>query len=120
MDWSWAPRASCGSSYDRCPNASHVLWAVCCVVVWSGDVRKIIIFNKNNVFKALVQMGSIDSAVNAKLLLEGKDMFQGCCHLRIGFSSLQDLRVQQNGPRARVSSTHTHATQQEQRFVVSA
>jgi len=33
--------------------------------------------------------------------LEGKDMFQGCCHLRIGFSKLTDLSVKQNGPRMR-------------------
>jgi len=34
-------------------------------------------------------------------LLEGKDMFQGCCHVRIGFSKLTDLKVKQNGPRSR-------------------
>jgi len=33
------------------------------------------------------------------LFLEGKDMFQGCCTLRIGFSKLQDLSVKQNGSR---------------------
>jgi hnRNP-L/PTB/hephaestus splicing factor len=66
-----------------------------------GDVLKIVTFVKENSFKALVQMGSIDQALNAKLLLEGKDMFQGCCHLRIGFSKLSDLSVKQNGPRSR-------------------
>jgi len=28
-------------------------------------------------------------------------MFQGCCHLRIGFSKLKDLTVKSNGPRMR-------------------
>lgn len=35
------------------------------------------------------------------LYLLGKDIFQGCCHLRIGFSTLQELNVKQNGPTAR-------------------
>jgi len=66
-----------------------------------GDVLKIITFVKDSSFKALVQMASVEQAINAKLLLEGKDMFQGCCHLRIGFSKLTDLSVKQNGPRSR-------------------
>jgi hypothetical protein len=66
-----------------------------------GEVVKIVTFVKDTVFKALVQMASVDSAVQAKLNLEGKDMFQGCCHLRIGFSKLKDLQVKQNGPRMR-------------------
>jgi hypothetical protein len=70
-----------------------------------GEVLKIITFVKNDVLKALVQLGSVESAINAKLYLEGKDMFQGCCHLRIGFSKLKDLTVKQNGPRMRDFTT---------------
>jgi len=66
-----------------------------------GEVLKIITFLKDSIFKALVQMSTVEQAINAKLLLEGKDMFQGCCHLRIGFSKLTDLKVKQNGPRSR-------------------
>jgi len=66
-----------------------------------GNVLKIVTFVKDQSFKALVQMESIEQAINAKLLLEGKDMFQGCCHLRIGFSKLTDISVKQNGPRSR-------------------
>jgi len=66
-----------------------------------GEVIKIITFLKDSVFKALVQLATVEQAINAKLLLEGKDMFQGCCHLRIGFSKLTDLKVTQNGPRSR-------------------
>jgi len=66
-----------------------------------GEVHKIITFLKDSVFKALVQLATVEQAINAKLLLEGKDMFQGCCHLRIGFSKLTDLKVTQNGPRSR-------------------
>jgi hnRNP-L/PTB/hephaestus splicing factor len=75
-----------------------------------GDVLKIITFHKNGVFKALVQFGSIESAVNARMMLEGKDIFQGCCHLRIGFSSLQELHVKSPGNNARDFTTPTGAT----------
>ena len=34
-------------------------------------------------------------------MLEGKDMFLNCCHLRIGFSSLTELKISRNGPRIR-------------------
>jgi len=66
-----------------------------------GTVQKIITFMKNGVFKALVQMATLDQAINAKYLLEDKDMFEGCCHLRIGFSTLSDLTVKNNGPTSR-------------------
>lgn len=66
-----------------------------------GTVQKIITFMKNSVFKALVQMATLDQAVHAKYLLEEKDMFEGCCHLKIGFSTLPDLNVKSNGPTSR-------------------
>jgi len=66
-----------------------------------GEVLKIVTFVKDSVFKALVQMSTVESAMNAKMNLEGKDMFQGCCHLRLGFSKLKDLQVKANGPRMR-------------------
>jgi len=60
-----------------------------------------VMFVKGNVLKALVQMGTVDSATNAQAALEGKDMFQNCCHLRIGFSSLTGLKVKNQGPKSR-------------------
>jgi polypyrimidine tract-binding protein 1 len=66
-----------------------------------GDVLKILTFVKNGVFKALVQMGTVDQAIQAKSLLSGKDMFQGCCNLAIGFSSLPELNIKKSGPSAR-------------------
>jgi len=66
-----------------------------------AEVQKIILFVKDSVFKALVQLRTVEQAVNSKVLLEGKDIFQGCCTLRIGFSTLTDLSVKENGPRSR-------------------
>eukprot|EP00808_Paulinella_micropora_P012780 g5261.t1 len=66
-----------------------------------GEVKKITTFVKDAIFKALVQMGSVESAMTAKHNLEGKDMFQGCCTLRIGYSKLSDLTIKENGPKSR-------------------
>jgi len=52
-----------------------------------GDVLKIITFNKGMDFQALVQFGNVAQASNARSYLDGKDLFQGCCHLRVSFSS---------------------------------
>ncbi len=58
-----------------------------------GGVRKIITFiNKQNQFQALVEMNSVDAAINAKISLEGKDMFQNCCTLQIGFSTNTEIQ----------------------------
>lgn len=66
-----------------------------------GTVQKIVTFTKNKVLKALVQMATIDQAVNAKYHLDEKDMFEGCCHLRIGFSNLTEINMKSNGPNSR-------------------
>jgi len=66
-----------------------------------GQVQKILIFSKNDQFKALVQLGSVESAIAAKAMLEGKDIFQGCCKLQIQFSRLPAVNIKENGPRAR-------------------
>ena len=50
--------------------------------------------------------------MHAKYLLEDKDMFEGCCHLRIGFSNLTDLNVKANSPTSRdYTSPDTMASQ---------
>lgn len=67
----------------------------------AGTVQKIATFTKNGVFKALVQMATLDQAVNSKYLLEDKDLFEGCCHLRVGFSTLAELNVKSNGSTSR-------------------
>jgi RNA recognition motif-containing protein len=63
-----------------------------------GGVLKIITFVKNNIFKGLVQMGSVEDATASIAQLDGRDIFQGCCTLRIGYSTLPDLTIKANGP----------------------
>eukprot|EP00456_Euglypha_rotunda_P042777 TRINITY_DN333_c0_g1_i13.p1 TRINITY_DN333_c0_g1~~TRINITY_DN333_c0_g1_i13.p1 ORF type:complete len:472 (-),score=49.18 TRINITY_DN333_c0_g1_i13:24-1439(-) len=66
-----------------------------------GEVDKIVTFVKNNVFKTLIQYRYAEYAINAKLALDGKQMYQGCCVFHILFSRLTDLKVKTNTARAR-------------------
>lgn len=61
-----------------------------------GQVNKIITFSKGSHFNALVEMGTAQQAGQARSFLDGKDMFQGCCHLQVSFSNRQGLVVRQN------------------------
>lgn len=93
----------------------------------SGPVWKIITFHKNGVFKALVQLGSIEAAIHAKQNLDSKDIFAGCCHVSVGFSSQTELKIVSSGPKARdflaeglvtgeTTNTNTNNTTQQQTF----
>jgi len=66
-----------------------------------GDVLRIITFNKGMDFQALVQFGAAEHAAIARTFLDGKDLFQGCCHLRVSFSKRQHLVVKQNDHKSR-------------------
>jgi polypyrimidine tract-binding protein 2 len=66
-----------------------------------GTILKIVIFNKSAGFQALIQFLDVASAVEAKLELDGQNIYSGCCTLRIQFSSLQDLKVKYNNEKSR-------------------
>lgn len=66
-----------------------------------GDVQKVIMFAKAADFQVLVQMGTVDQASRALSFLDGKDLFQGCCHLRVAFSKRQSLVVKENSAKSR-------------------
>lgn len=74
---------------------------ICQICKPYGEVLKIITFPKGNDFQALVQMATVEQAVNAKMFLDGKDLFQGCCHLRINFSKRTNLVVKENNHKSR-------------------
>jgi hypothetical protein len=46
-------------------------------------------------------MASVEVATNARVMLEGKDIFQDCCTLKIIYSNLPDVNIKSNGPRSR-------------------
>jgi hypothetical protein len=53
-----------------------------------GEVHKVVTFMKGSVMKALIQFRFLDSAIAARMALDGKEMFVGCCLMRIQYSTL--------------------------------
>ena len=66
-----------------------------------GQLLKIITFNKNDKFQALIQMKDSQSAQNAKQALQGQNIYNGCCTLQIDFSKLLSLEVRFNNDKSR-------------------
>ncbi|KAE8290163.1 Polypyrimidine tract-binding protein 1 [Larimichthys crocea] len=66
-----------------------------------GTVLKIITFTKNNQFQALIQYADGMTAQHAKLSLEGQNIYNACCTLRISFSKLTSLNVKYNNDKSR-------------------
>ncbi|XP_064194679.1 polypyrimidine tract-binding protein 2-like isoform X2 [Anguilla rostrata] len=66
-----------------------------------GTVMKIITFTKNNQFQALLQFSDPVNAQQAKLSLDGQNIYNSCCTLRIDFSKLINLNVKYNNDKSR-------------------
>ncbi|XP_005155995.1 polypyrimidine tract-binding protein 1b isoform X1 [Danio rerio] len=66
-----------------------------------GTVLKVITFTKNNQFQALLQFTDGLTAQHAKLALDGQNIYNGCCTLRISFSKLTSLNVKYNNDKSR-------------------
>lgn len=66
-----------------------------------GTVLKIITFTKNNQFQALLQYSDAMNAHHAKLALDGQNIYNGCCTLRVEFSKLTSLNVKYNNDKSR-------------------
>ncbi|XP_037339741.2 polypyrimidine tract-binding protein 3-like isoform X2 [Pungitius pungitius] len=66
-----------------------------------GSVLKIITFTRNNQFQALLQFSDIVHAHHARASLDGQNIYNGCCTLRIDFSKLSTLNVKYNNDKSR-------------------
>ncbi|XP_024072386.1 polypyrimidine tract-binding protein 3 isoform X1 [Trachemys scripta elegans] len=66
-----------------------------------GTVLKIITFTKNNQFQALLQYADPMNANYAKMALDGQNIYNACCTLRIDFSKLTSLNVKYNNDKSR-------------------
>ncbi|NXM68042.1 PTBP3 protein, partial [Serilophus lunatus] len=66
-----------------------------------GYVLKIVMFNKNNQFQALLQYSDAMNAYYAKMSLDGQCIYTGCCTLRIDFSKLTRLKIKYNNDKSR-------------------
>ncbi|XP_034559431.1 polypyrimidine tract-binding protein 1b isoform X3 [Notolabrus celidotus] len=75
--------------------------ALCQIFSKFGTVLRIIVFTKNSQFQALLQYPDGASAQAAKLSLDGQNIYNGCCTLRISFSKLTTLNVKYNNEKSR-------------------
>ncbi|XP_022246147.1 polypyrimidine tract-binding protein 1-like isoform X2 [Limulus polyphemus] len=66
-----------------------------------GKILKIITFTKNNTFQALIQYPDVITAQAAKLSLNGQNIYNACCTLRIEYSKLTNLNVKYNNDKSR-------------------
>ncbi|XP_062410657.1 polypyrimidine tract-binding protein 3 isoform X2 [Sardina pilchardus] len=66
-----------------------------------GTVLKIITFTKNNQFQALLQYADPLNAHHAKVTLDGQNIYNACCTLRVEFSKLASLNVKYNNDKSR-------------------
>ncbi|XP_014218760.1 polypyrimidine tract-binding protein 2 isoform X2 [Copidosoma floridanum] len=66
-----------------------------------GKVMKIVTFTKNNSFQALIQYSDMVSAQSAKFSLDGQNIYNSCCTLRIDYSKMQNLNVKYNNDKSR-------------------
>ncbi|KAK2818495.1 hypothetical protein Q5P01_024056 [Channa striata] len=66
-----------------------------------GSVLKIITFTRNSQFQALLQFSDAGHAQHAKAALDGQNIYNGCCTLRIDFSKLSALNVKYNNDKSR-------------------
>ncbi|XP_061744129.1 polypyrimidine tract-binding protein 1b isoform X2 [Nerophis ophidion] len=75
--------------------------ALCQIFSKFGTVLRIIIFTKNGQFQALLQYPDASNAYNAKVSLDGQNIYNGCCTLKISFSKLSSLNVKFNNEKSR-------------------
>ena len=62
----------------------------------SGDVEKIVIFERDPVVHALVQFKDKKSAKDAKNSLHGCNIYSDCCTLKVEFARQDELNVKRN------------------------
>ncbi|XP_029470190.1 polypyrimidine tract-binding protein 3 isoform X2 [Rhinatrema bivittatum] len=77
------------------------LEVLCQIFSKFGTVLKIITFTKNNQFQALLQYADPIHAHHAKMALDGQNIYNACCTLRIEFSKLTSLNVKYNNDKSR-------------------
>ena len=66
-----------------------------------GRVLKIVTFTKNNLFQSLIQYDTAASGEAAKNALNGQNIYNGCCTLRVDFSRMTQLHVKYNNDKSR-------------------
>lgn len=84
----------------------HMMYPITLEVLYQifsrfGKVLKIVTFTKNNSFQVLIQYPDVVTAQSAKLSLDGQNIYNSCCTLRIEYSKLSSLNVKYNNDKSR-------------------
>ena len=84
----------------------HMVYPVTLDVIYQifsrvGKVLKVVTFTKNNTFQVLIQYPDVVTAQAAKLSVDGQNIYNGCCTLRIEYSKLSNLNVKYNNDKSR-------------------
>ncbi|XP_036148340.1 polypyrimidine tract-binding protein 1 isoform X5 [Monomorium pharaonis] len=84
----------------------HLLYPITLDILYQiftrfGKVLKIVTFTKNSCFQALIQYADVLSAQTAKFSLDGQNVYNSCCTLRIDYSKMQNLNVKYNNDKSR-------------------
>ncbi|XP_070511706.1 polypyrimidine tract-binding protein 2 isoform X6 [Cardiocondyla obscurior] len=84
----------------------HLLYPITLDILYQiftrfGKVLKIVTFTKNSSFQALIQYADVLSAQTAKFSLDGQNVYNSCCTLRIDYSKMQNLNVKYNNDKSR-------------------
>ncbi|KAJ8687656.1 hypothetical protein QAD02_023450 [Eretmocerus hayati] len=84
----------------------HMLYPISLDILYQiftryGKVLKIVTFTKNSSFQALIQYADMLSAQTAKFNLDGQNIYNSCCTLRIDYSKMQNLNVKYNNDKSR-------------------
>lgn len=64
-----------------------------------GQVLRIVTYTKNDTFQAFIELSDAIAAKTAIETLNGQNIYNGCCTLRIEYSKLQALTVKYNNER---------------------
>lgn len=67
----------------------------------AGKILKLVTFTKNGTFQALIQYPDVVTAQTAKMSLDGQNIYNSCCTLRIEYSKLTNLNVRYNNDKSR-------------------
>ncbi|XP_071953782.1 polypyrimidine tract-binding protein 3-like isoform X2 [Antedon mediterranea] len=66
-----------------------------------GQILRIVTFTKNTQFQALIQFQDKIAAQAARYSLDGQNVYNGCCTLRIDYSKMTTLQVKYNNDKSR-------------------
>ncbi|XP_041099195.1 heterogeneous nuclear ribonucleoprotein L-like, partial [Polyodon spathula] len=79
------------------PVTTDMLYLICCPY---GEVLRIVIFRRNGL-QALVEFDCVETAQAVRAVLQGAELFSGCCSLRIEFAKPSKLTVLKNDSETR-------------------